>query len=141
MTAISNLWRVDHGNPKVRPVENVRPMKLLRCNSDHCKRLGVQIDCGANDIWIAVESRMPEVVTQDNIWSRVHSMLVTCTKESSPCRLDAQHVEVIAGSHIAKVSGSGFSRADCRSGRIVSHHSTEGAVAVAVVEIIRIGLE
>ena len=115
-------------------------MKLTGRNPDHHEGLLIQIDPLANNVRVSIESCVPEVITQNNVWSRIDAMLVAQMKEPAQSGLHAQRVEIVAGGKVAEVPGGGGPGRDGHPGRIVGGHSAEGAVALAIVEVVRIRL-
>ena len=67
-------------------------------------------------------------------------MLVVRMKEAAQQWLNAQRVEIIAGGEIAEILGGRSARPERGTHRIVGHHAVEGAVPVAKIEIVGIGL-
>src|ERR1700745_3613232 len=61
-------------------------------------------------------------------------------EEASENGLETEDIEVVAGGRIAPASGVRFSYTESNALDLVGHQSAEGCVAVAVVEIVTIGL-
>src|SRR5215472_3751517 len=140
MATVSDHWSIGDGNPKVRPEEDFSSMKVFRCHSNHRQRLFVQVHRGTNYVGIAVESLAPEVVAQDDKWSRVLPMLVVRMKETAQRRLNAQHVKVVPGGKIAEVLGDSLTCAKRSPDCVVGRHAVERAVSVPVVKVVGIRL-
>jgi hypothetical protein len=115
-------------------------VKLTGRNPDHREGLLIQIDPLANDVRVAVEPCVPEVITQNNVRGRIDAMLVAQMEEPAQGGLHSQRVEIIAGGKLAEIPGRGSSSRDGRLGRVVGSHFAEGTVALAIVEVVRIRL-
>src|SRR5580692_7648536 len=61
-------------------------------------------------------------------------------EEAAENRLETEDIEVVAGGSVAPASGVRFSYTESNALDLVGHQSAEGCVAVAVVEIVTIGL-
>src|SRR5260370_35876779 len=61
-------------------------------------------------------------------------------EEAAENRIETEDIEVVAGGNVAPASGVRFSYTESNSLDLVGHQSAEGCVAVAVVEIVTIGL-
>src|SRR5258708_29360068 len=69
--------------------------EAVRCDAGHRERVHLQIDCGAHDVWICREVRLPRAIT-DNQSRRGRGSVIALVERTARVCADAQCFEVIS---------------------------------------------
>ena len=90
--------RLHHHRHVERPrAADLRPGESGRRDADDREDVAVEADLAADDVRLAAETCLPELVADDRHRMRARRLVVDAREQPSAGRLDAEHVEEVAG--------------------------------------------
>src|SRR6184192_1586233 len=136
-----DLLRIHDGHKEIGSEKQYSALELRRRYTNDGERILVQLNRAAHHPTIILEMRMPISIRQHDIWGAVCAVLIRAVEEAAYVRLNAQCVEVISAHFIHPGSRRVLARVQPDRSKAVGYQSIETVVAIAQVQIVRVGLE
>ena len=131
---------VHHGHEEIGREKQQSSTELRRRDTNDSKRMLIHLNNTADYTTIILKMAVPIRMTEHNVRSAVRTVLIRGVENAAKIRLNAEYVEVVPADFKDPGLGQVVARVQSYRGGIKCSQVFEAAVAIAQIEIVRIGL-